>query len=119
MVDINELAEGLYIEDYVKGEKAEFERLSENKDLMLSYKSMLQSPDGKRVLWDILSFCGVFQNAMTGNSRTYFNLGRQSVGQYLMAALNIGNAFEDVLNFQKLKPETPRHIPSSAFEGDD
>ena len=40
MVDINELAEGLYIEDYVKGEKEEFERLSDNKDLMLSYKSM-------------------------------------------------------------------------------
>ena len=105
MVDISELAEGLYLEDYIKGEKDELRRLSDNADLMLAYKSMLNSPDGKRVLWDILSFCGVFQNAMTGNSRTYFNLGRQSVGQYLMVALNIGNAFEDVLNFQKLKPE--------------
>ena len=72
---------------------------------MLSYKSMLSSADGKRVLWDILSFCGVFQNAMTGNSRTYFNLGRQSVGQYLMVALNVGNTFDDVLGMQDLKPE--------------
>lgn len=105
MPNIEELAEGLWIEDYVKGEKDELERLAKNKDLMLSYKSMLQSADGKRVLWDILSFCGVFQNAMTGNSRTYFNLGRQSVGQYMMVALNVGNTFEDVLDFQKLRPE--------------
>ena len=105
MVDINELAEGLFIEDYVEGEKDKLKQLAENQSLMLSYKSMLSSPDGKRVLWDILSFCGVFQNAMTGNSRTYFNLGRQSVGQYLMVALNVGNAFEDVLGMQKLKPE--------------
>ena len=104
-IDIQALAEGLYIEDYANAEKDELQRLAESEGLLLSYKSMLQSPDGKRVLWDILSFCGVFRNAMTGNSRTYFNLGQQSVGQYLMAALNIGNAFEDVLNFQKLKPE--------------
>jgi len=104
-IDINELAEGLWIEDYVKGKEDEHQRLAKNQELMLSYKSMLKSPDGQRVLWDILTFCGVFQNAMTGNSRTYFNLGRQSVGQYLMVALNIGNTFEDVLDFQKLKPE--------------
>jgi hypothetical protein len=105
MVDINELAEGLYIEDYVAGSDKELTRLSEDKELMLSYKSMLSSADGKRVLWDILSFCGVFRNAMTGNSKTYYNLGQQSVGQYIMVALNIGNTFEDVLGFQKLKPE--------------
>jgi hypothetical protein len=105
MVDINELAEGLYIEDYVTGQDKELARLADDKDLMLSYKSMLSSPDGKRVLWDILSFCGVFRNAMTGNSKTYYNLGQQSVGQYIMVALNLGNTFEDVLGFQKLKPE--------------
>lgn len=104
-MDINELTEGLWIEDYVKGSEKELEQLAKNKDLMLAYKSMLNSVDGKRVLWDILSFCGVFQNAMTGNSLTYFNLGRQSVGQYLMVALNVGNTFDDVLGFQKLKPE--------------
>ncbi len=105
MANLEELAEGLYIEDYIKGQDKELTRLSEDAELMLSYKSMLSSPDGKRVLWDILSFCGVFRNAMTGNSKTYYNLGQQSVGQYIMVALNIGNTFDDVLGFQKLKPE--------------
>ena len=102
---VDELAEGLYIEEYVKDEKKELEQRLKNEALLLSFKTMLSSPDGKRVLWDILSFCGVFQNAFTGNSRTYFNLGRQSVGQYIMVMLNLGNRFEDVLDFQKLKPE--------------
>lgn len=104
-VDITELAEGLYIEDYVKGREEELERLAKDEQLKRAYKSMLNNPDGKRVLWDILSLCGVFRNAMTGNSRTYFNLGMQSVGQYIMLALNIGNTFEDVTRFQQLKPE--------------
>lgn len=105
MVDINELSEGLYLEDYILEQKRELENRLKNEALLLAFKTMLKSPDGKRVLWDILSFCGVFQNAMTGNSKTYFNLGRQSVGQYIMVMLNIGNKFEDVLDFQKLKPE--------------
>jgi hypothetical protein len=104
-IDINELAEGLYIEDYIKDNAKELEQRLKNEALLLAFKTMLKSPDGKRVLWDILSFCGVFQNAMTGNSMTYFNLGRQSVGQYIMVMLNLGNRFEDVLDFQKLKPE--------------
>lgn len=104
MTDLSKLAEGLYIEEYSKAEKEELEKLTHNKELLLAYKSMLSSADGKRVLWDILSYCGVFQNAMTGNSWTYFNLGKASVGQYIMLALNIGNSFEDILEFKKLKP---------------
>ena len=105
MPDIDEISEGLYFEEYAKGKEKELERLATDQSLMLAYKSMLNNPDGKRVFWDILSLCGVFQDAMTGNSRTYYNLGRQSVGHYIMAALNIGNAFEDVLKFSKLRPE--------------
>ncbi len=103
--DINELAEGLYLEDYAKAQEKELSQRLENKKLLAAFKNVLRHPDGKRVMWDILSFCGVFQNAMTGNSRTYFNLGRQSVGQYMMLMLNLGNKFEDVLDFQKLRPE--------------
>lgn len=104
-MDLSKLAEGLYIEEYAEGEKKDLQRLADNKELLLAYKSMLNNPDGKRVLWDILSQCEVFQNAMTGNSWTYFKLGKSSIGQYIMLALNIGSAFEDILNFKKLRPE--------------
>ena len=104
-MDINDLAEGLYLEEYAKGQKKDLENRLKSKQLLLAYKSLMKTPDGKKVLWDILEFCGVFQNAMTGNSWTYFNLGKGSVGQYIMLALNIGNTFDDVLGFQKLMPE--------------
>ena len=103
--ELKELTDGLYIEDYANQANKELEKLAANEQLVLSYKAMLNNPDGKRVLWDILSFCKVFQNSMTGNSWTYFNLGQASVGQYIIAAINIGNSFDDVLGFQKLKPE--------------
>lgn len=100
-----DLSEGLYIEDYIQDEKKVLEQKLKNEALILSYKSMLNSKDGKRVLWDILQMCGVFQLAMTGNSWTYFNEGKRGIGLYIMTMINVGNKFEDVLGFQKLKPE--------------
>ena len=104
-MNIDEITEGLYIEDYVEDQKKNLEQKLRNESLLLSYKSVMNSPDGKRVLWDILSVCGVFNLSMTGNSWTYFNEGQRKIGLYIMTMLNIGNKFEDVLGFQKLKPE--------------
>ena len=104
-MDIDELVEGLYLEDYAKGQEKELSVKIKDDGLKLAYKRLLTDPNGKVILWDILSFCGVFNNAMTGNSKTYFNLGRQSVGQYIMLMLNLGNSLDDVVGFQKLRPE--------------
>ena len=102
---IDEISEGLYLEDYAKAQEKQLKQKLENDSLLLAYKSLLNNPDGKRVLWDILEMCGVFQLSMTGSSWTYFNEGKRQIGLYLMTMLNIGNKFEDVLGFQKLKPE--------------
>ena len=104
-MDLKELAEGLYLEEYIEGQKKELRNRELNEELILSYKAVMNTPDGKRVLWDILEMCGVFQLSMTGNSMTYFKEGKRSIGLYLMTMLNLGNRFEDVLGFQKLAPE--------------
>ena len=104
-MDFNELTEGLYLEEYAKGQEKELATRIQNEGLKLSYKKLMTDPDGKVILWDILSYCGVFNNAMTGNSKTYFNLGMQSVGQYVMLMLNLGQNLDDVVGFQKLRPE--------------
>jgi hypothetical protein len=104
-MNLAELSEGLYLEDYVKAQAKQLEQKLKNEGLLLAYKSLLNNPDGKRVLWDILEMCGVFQLSMTGNSWTYFNEGKSSIGLYIMTMLNIGDKFEDILGFQKLKPE--------------
>ena len=104
-MDINELSEGLYIEDYIKADEKALKQRKLNEELLRSYKMVLSDPHGKQVIWDILDMCGVFRLSMTGNSWTYFNEGKTSIGLYLMAMLNLGNRFEDVLGFQSLKPE--------------
>ncbi len=104
-MDIDKLSEGLYIEDYIKAQQKELKQKLKNESLLRAYQVMMKDPSGKQVLWDLLSMCGVFQLSMTGNSWTYFNEGKTSVGLYLMTMLNLGNRLEDVLGFQKLKPE--------------
>ena len=110
-MDINDLSEGLYIEGYIESQKKNLAEKLKNDALLLAYRSVMNNPDGKQVLWDILSVCGVFQLSMTGNSWTYFNEGQRKVGLYIMTMLNIGNKFDDVLGFQKLKPEKKHGKP--------
>lgn len=105
MTDINEISEGLYLEEYIKNQQKVLEDKVKNEGLLLSYKAMWNTPDGRRVLWDILSMCRVFHLSMTGNSWTYFNEGGRQIGLYLMTMLNLGNVADDVTDFQKLKPE--------------
>lgn len=104
MVDIKELFEGLVIEDYAKQQEKLLEQKAKDEDLARAYHMMSKVADGKRVLWDIMSFCGVFQLSMTGNSYTYFNEGKRQVGLYLLTMLKMGGAMEDLEKIEALKP---------------
>jgi len=42
--------------------------------------SVVSTAQGKDVIWEILSLCGIYDNQFTGNSSTFFNEGRRSVG---------------------------------------
>jgi hypothetical protein len=47
---------------------------------------VLGSPQGRRFFWDVLDRrAGTFSGSFTGNSQTFFNEGRRSVGIELMA----------------------------------
>ena len=50
-------------------------------------KKMMNEPWGRRLLWHWLSQAGLYNNAFTGNSETYFRLGRQQAGQNLLAEI--------------------------------
>lgn len=54
--------------------------------------AVLGTPAGERVIWSILDACGVFRTSMTGNSQTFFNEGRRSVGLEIFAAINEADA---------------------------
>jgi len=75
----------------------------ENDDL----RAVLSTPEGKRVMWRILDFCGLYRNPLTNDQGvTGFNCGKQSVAQWLVdecisihpkatADLIINNKIED------------------------
>ena len=105
MAEIDELTDGLYLEDYIRDNTKQLEAKLRNQELLNSYKQVWMSPDGRRVMWDLLSQCKVFHLSMTGNSWTYFNEGCRQIGLYLLSMLNVGNKQEDVLGFQQMKPE--------------
>ena len=51
-------------------------------------KVFMSTPEGRRVLADLLAFTGMFELSFTGNSKTFFNEGKRSVCIKLLEALD-------------------------------
>lgn len=65
------------------------EEQSERAELMKAYREVFTSAAGKRVLFDILEMCGMYDAAFTGeNNATNFRLGMQEPGKRLIARMN-------------------------------
>lgn len=65
--------------------------MTEDKDyteLLLNAKAVMETTAGRRLLWHILDICGIYAPSFTGNSQTYFNEGRRSVGIHLLGLMD-------------------------------
>lgn len=74
------------------GDKQQQERVAkkqENKrqQLQEDYHALLNSPNGRRVLWDIIAYCKVFETIWDPSAKIHFNSGRQDVGHFVMAQI--------------------------------
>lgn len=60
---------------------------------------VLSQPQGRRHVWRLLEFCGVFKNSFTGNSTTFYNEGMRNVGTKQLADIMEANpqAFIDMM----------------------
>jgi hypothetical protein len=60
------------------------ERLRDENELD-DLKKILQTYEGRRVVWKLLSYCGIFRLSVEhSGSMTYYNEGRREVGLYLL-----------------------------------
>ena len=50
-------------------------------------REVMSRPEGRRVMWRILVKAGIYADCFTGNSTTFFNEGKRSIGLQLMAEL--------------------------------
>lgn len=55
----------------------------------MEYNIVFNTPEGKRVIEDLLYFAAIDRTAYCGKSetQTHFNLGKQSMGYHIVAAI--------------------------------
>lgn len=64
--------------------KEEMSREVELSDLAF----VLSRPEGRRVLWRLMGYCGVFTSVKDpSGSMTYYNAGQQDVGHFIQAEI--------------------------------
>lgn len=56
-----------------------------------AYKKILATEEGKAVIWDLLSYAGIYGDAFTGNSSTFYKLGLQRFGKRIIERINASN----------------------------
>jgi hypothetical protein len=63
-------------------------------------KKVISSPEGRRFLWKLMGEAGVFRSSFTGNSETFFNEGKRSIGLLILSEVNNANlgAFTQMQN---------------------
>ena len=79
------------------GQKERFRRKDELEDVQF----LLSTLQGRRVLWRLLDYCGVFRSIYTQSSQIYYNSGQQDIGHFLMAEI----AEADQAGFLKMMQE--------------
>ena len=51
-------------------------------------RTIMETGEGRRFVWRVLSHCDVYSDSFTGKSSTFFNEGRRSVGLDVLNDLN-------------------------------
>jgi len=54
-------------------------------------RAVLQTPEGRRVFWDLLVRASVFESIWNPNVQIHYNAGRQDFGHQLMADLLVAD----------------------------
>ena len=56
--------------------------------LLGNIRKLLRDRAGREVIWHILSLCEIYSPSFTGNSHTFFNEGKRTVGLEIIDLLN-------------------------------
>lgn len=66
-------------------------------------KLIMSTKEGRRFVWEILEFCGVYRSSFTGNSETFFKEGQRNVGLMLLGKIHehCPDGFTTMLKEQK------------------
>lgn len=65
-----------------------------------AWKEVLSTREGRMVVWELLKFTKLFAEAFTGNSQTFYNEGRQSVGKWVYKQID-PDLFEEYIEMRR------------------
>lgn len=68
------------LDENEREKKAKAKMLASIKQRQNDLEFLLKNPSGKRFIAGLLAEAGVFDKTFTGNSKTYYNEGRRSIG---------------------------------------
>jgi hypothetical protein len=85
-----------------------------SKQMEYDLKVILGTENGRRYLYELIDFCGLYRPSMTGNSQTFFNEGMRNVGMKIMADVTKAdaNSFIQMMTEHKNRKETERRQAS-------
>jgi hypothetical protein len=69
----------------VKEAQNKYER--ERKVQIDDLRAVLSTPQGRRLLWRLMSECKVFGSIWDNSARIHYNAGRQDVGHFVLAEI--------------------------------
>ncbi len=67
------------------GEKEVMQEESQTADM----RAVLDTPEGRRVMKNLIGFTGVFRTTFTGNSETFYREGARQVGLKIIADVRL------------------------------
>ena len=74
--------------DVIGNKRRQEERQSDSKDNRVKQvedvKLIMSTKEGRRFMWRLLDFSGVYRTSFTGNSETFFKEGSRNVGLMLL-----------------------------------
>lgn len=73
--------------------------------LVYDMKSVLNDKVGRRVLWDIMAHCRVFESIWEPSARIHYLAGRQDVGHMILSLINDANPEAMILMMNENKGE--------------
>jgi hypothetical protein len=76
---------------YARVEEEERLRQAESAKYLHDLRLTARTPEGVRVLRTILDRLGMFDPAFTGNSKTFYNLGRREAAQEIFSDLTLAD----------------------------
>lgn len=74
------------IEERIDEAKAAAKRIADQE--VEDLKWLMSDKRGRRIMWSLLAFTGVFRQPFTGDSETFFRCGMMNVGQKYLGDIN-------------------------------